>query len=330
MEETKRQHYVPRTYLQKFAEKRKKNYLINAADKNDLSKIIFPNITNVCLETDLYTLKGQTKEERQALEAFYSDSVESIYNEVYQVLADDTILQISEDLHYKIVMTIITMLYRTSKWLHTHNDFFDTVLEKGYSLCKQMNQDSIRIENIEYSIKGKSLETVQREFRDKNKEMQVLTQLEVALKLINIRKFDGILVSKLSPDNQLITSDNPVILTNIALGRIVPFDPENMIGLPLDSRYLLTIMPHSQSDGSHKITRLNHVGSISFAKMVSNNSAQFSSSYKYILGSKRGLSEFVANKELYEKPVTEEQKKSIIEITERINELLKNFNIASE
>lgn len=322
MEETRRQHYVPRTYLQKFAIKKKKTYNINAVEKNNLSKIIFPNITNICLETDIYTLKGDTKEERQAVEAFYSDNVENVYNEVYQLLIDETICNISEDLHYKIVMTIITMMYRNSKWIHQYNDHFDTAFEKAYSLCNQNNQDYFTFGKERFNIKGKSLEQVQKEFKDRHKGMNGLIQLDVALKLINIRKFDVILVSKLSPENILITSDNPVILSNLKPGRIIPFDPENLIRLPLDSQHILTIMPHSQSDGIHMIIRSNYAGSMSIAKMIDNNFSQFHSAYKYILGIKKGLSEFIEKKDAYEKPITMQQKKSLDEISDKVNLLI--------
>ncbi|MGM0582952.1 MAG: DUF4238 domain-containing protein [Bacteroidota bacterium] len=294
-QETKRQHYVPRTYLQKFAIKRKKNYNIHAADKNNLENIIFPNITNICLETDIYTLTGQTKEQRQALETFYSDNVESVYNEVYQTLTDESIREIDEEIHYKIVMTIITMLYRTSKWIHLHNDFFDTVLDKMYSLCVHTGKDHFMYEDVKYSIKGKTLDEIKTEFKTMKKDDQVLTQLEIAFKLINIRKFDGILVSKITSENQLITSDNPVVLSNINPGIIAPFDPENMIRLPLDSKHILTIMPHSQTDGSHRISRTNESAGMSVAKMIANNSSQLKSSFKYILGTKKALSNFIEN-----------------------------------
>jgi len=322
-QETKRQHYVPRTYLQKFAIKRKKKYNINAADKNNLEKIIFPNITNVCLETDIYTLTGQTKEQRQALETFYSDNVENIYNEVYQTLTDESIREIDEEMHYKIVMTIITMMYRTSKWIHLHNNFFDTVLDKMYSLCEQAGKDYFMYEDVKYSIKGKTLNEVKTEFRTMKKEVQVLTQLEVAFKLINIRKFDGILVSKISAENQLLTSDNPVVLSNINPGHIAPFDPENMIRLPLDSSHILTIMPHSQSDGSHRISRTKESAGISVAKMIANNSSQLESAFKYILGTKSALTSFIEKLDDYKKPISEEQKKNMEELNEIVRMMVK-------
>jgi len=226
-------------------------------------------------------------------------------------LTDESIREIDEKMHYKIVMTIITMMYRTSKWIHLHNDFFDTVLDKMYSLCEQTGKDYFIYEAVKYSIKGKTLDEIKTEFRTMGKEVQVLTQLEVAFKLINIRKFDGILVSKITSENQLITSDNPVVLSNINPRHIAPFDPENMIILPLDSKHILTIMPHSQSDGSHRISRTNEDAVISVAKMITNNSSQLESSFKYILGTKSALSNFIEKLDDYKKPINEEQRKNM-------------------
>jgi len=322
--ETKRQHYVPRTYLDKFAVKRKKNFNINAIEKNNLdkSKIIFPNINNVCIETDIYTLAGKTRAQRMALETFYSDNVENVYNEVYQTLTDEKVTYITEDLHYKIIMTIITMMYRTSKWIDRHNELFDSVLEKMYALCKQTGQDSFMFENINYSINGKTLKEIQTEFRNKGKEPQVLTQLEIAFKLIDIRKYDGIFVSKLDPGYQLITSDNPVILSNISQDHIMPFDPENMINMPLDSRHILTIMPHSQSTRLHRIVRLTEGNILSQGKMMVNNTCQLTASNKYILGSKSALSHFIDNLDNYRKPISDEQKKKLQEYEDLMKNLM--------
>lgn len=147
--------------------------------------------------------------------------------------------------------------------------------------------------------------------------------MEVAFKLINIRKFDGILLSKLSPENQLITSDNPVVLSNINPGHIAPFDPENMIRLPLDSSHILTIMPHSHSDGSHRISRTKENAGMSTAKMVANNSSQLESSFKYILGTKSALSNFIEKLEEYKKPISEEQKKDMEELNEIVRKMFK-------
>lgn len=319
--ETYRQHYVPRTYLQKFSNARKSKFYISASDNKSLEKIIYPNIANVCLENDMYTLTGETEEQRQALELFYSHNVESVYNEVYQTLTDDTIREIDESMHYKIVMTVITMLYRTSKWIHQHNELFDDVLDRMYYMCAEMGKDFFIYEGVRISIKNRTLNQLKDDFRAMKKEGQVLTQLDIAFRLIDIRKFDGLLVCKLNPECQLITSDNPVVLTNIDTYHLAPFDPENMIRLPLDSGHLLTILPHSQSDGIHKIVRLNVNSATSNAKMIANNTSQLESSFRYILGSKRALSNFIENRGIYNEPIREEQ----AQIIKDIENLIKVF-----
>ena len=67
MAETRRMHYVPRTYLKYFAHERSGDYYIHALTK-ETSKIFTPNINNICLETDFYLLGGDTEDQRQLLE----------------------------------------------------------------------------------------------------------------------------------------------------------------------------------------------------------------------------------------------------------------------
>jgi len=60
MAETRRMHYVPRTYLH--------------ALTKESGNIFTPNITNICLENDLYMLAGKTEAERQLLENMYQSA----------------------------------------------------------------------------------------------------------------------------------------------------------------------------------------------------------------------------------------------------------------
>lgn len=316
--ETKRQHYVPQTYLRRFAIKRNKNFNINAVDKNNLEKIIFPNIKNICVENDFYTLNGENESERQFLETFYAENVELHYNEVYRVLTDESVLEISDEMHYKIILTVLTMLYRTSKWVCMNNDLFDRHLDQLFERQQQIGKDYFIFKEINYSTEGKTREEVKQDFRKLKKDSQVIFQLEVAIKLINIRRYDDIIVDKLSDENQFFTSDNPVIMENIQDGTISPLDPENMIRLPLDTKHILTIMPHSKSDNAHFIFRSKHTGGRSIMKMFANNYSQLASCHKYILGTKKGLNDYISKIEDYEKSIDEELITELSEIHERV------------
>lgn len=319
--ETKRQHYVPRTYLKRFENQRNKDFIIYAANKENLEKIISPNITKVCVENDLYTLNGENESERQFLETFYAENVEERYDEVYQVLTDESVHEISAEMHYQIILTVLTMLYRTSKWVHMDNDLFDRHLEKLFARYQQNGNDYFKFEEIGYSSEGKTLKEVQQDFRKLKKDSQVLFQLEVAMKLIDIRRHDGLMVDKLSDENQFFTSDNPVIMENMQSGPIAPLDPENMIRLPLDTKHILTIMPHSQSDGKHLIIRARHLGGQSIGIMVSNNYSQLASCHRYILGSQKGLNDYISKMGEYERPIDEKLIGEVDEIKERIRKI---------
>jgi len=114
-----------------------------------------------------------------------------------------------------------------------------------FSLCQQAGKDYFMFEGIKISIKDKTLEELLKEHKVENRPGQVITQLEVALKLIQVRvKSDNIFISKLVDDDcELITSDNPVVLQNIKGGPIAPFDPSNIMKLPLDKKHMLFLMP---------------------------------------------------------------------------------------
>jgi len=321
--ETKSQHYVPRTYLKNFSVKRKKNYYICAADKDNLCNILFSNIVNVCLENNIYTLKGETSEQRQAVEKFYSENIESNYQEVYNTLTDKDILTINKDMHYKIILTVITLLYRTSKLLHLHNDDRNKALERVFSLCKQENKDYFLFKEARYSIKGKTLKEIQNEFKKNEKDLEILTQLDVALRLAEIRCFDGIIVTKVQPEDYLITSDNPVILSNIQPGNIAPFDPENSINLPIDDSHVLTILPHSQKPGINRIIRHDPQSTMSHAKMISNNTSQLQNCFRYIIGNKKGLTNLNLSIDEYRKLISAEQKKKLDELRQIVMQIMK-------
>jgi hypothetical protein len=302
--ETKRQHYVPRSYLKNFGYTVKKSTYIHAAPKSALTEIITPNLTNVCVEKDIYTLTGNNESERQALELFYSEQIEDNYDRVYKILTDDRVVEINEETHALIVLTVITMMYRTAKWIHTHNNLIDEVLSRMFEMCSTAEKDYFYYEDEKIDIRGKTLEEVQKDFKSEGREGQVIAQLEVAMKLYQLRKFDGIQVVKLEVEHELITSDNPVIYYNPYDHRIKPFDPENTLSLPLDKNHIVRIMPHSLSTGDdHFIDRLSKSSAMSIGEMIGNNGSLFLNSLKYVFGSEKGLKNYQANKEKYETPL---------------------------
>ena len=322
--ETKRQHFVPQTYLNKFSiERKEKQFQIFAAPKKDITKVFPSSTEKVCVYKDLYTLPGKTEEERMLIENFYGDSYESKYNRIYELLIDDGFRNISKEDNELIVSSIITMFFRTTRLISEHHEVMYRVFEKLAYLCEQSGKDYFMFENEKIMLKGRSAEQLLNDHKEESRVPYVITQLKVALRLIEIRKNDAISVVKIEQNGpELITSDNPVTLYNFDTRHIAPFDRKNVISLPLNSQYKVIIYPF---DNLGYITRQHHNATMSYSEVLTTGFDQLESSERFILGSENGLEEFAKIKSRTEKmpDISIEQKKEI----ERINKMARELGI---
>ena len=111
--ETIKQHFVPRTYLKNFGYKKKDDFYVNVLPKNQsIGNIFESNIKKICAENHLYTLSGEIKS-RQLLENIYSNVFENEYAELFDILTNDNIFEITLEKKISVISAIITMFYRT-------------------------------------------------------------------------------------------------------------------------------------------------------------------------------------------------------------------------
>jgi hypothetical protein len=317
-QETKRQHYVPETYLNKFGTERKENeFQVFALNKQKLKNPFPVNTSKICVETNLYTLDGRSQKERQLIEDFYSNKIENKYNEIYEILTNDNIREVTLAQKELIIATAITLLFRVTKWLTSHNSFIERVFEKAMQTAEQVGKNYFFFEGKEMSFKGKSLKELVTEYAQKNKEGNIITQLKLALKLIEIRKSDTISIIKLNDEtHSFVTSDNPIALYNFKTRFFAPFDPENIISLPLNQKYKLTIYPN---DGLYKqeyISRIFHKGTLAYTETMTNNFEQFNNAERFIIGGFETLNGFETFLEKAQSPIEikEEQSKELEKI----------------
>ncbi len=319
----KRQHYVPRTYLKNFAKAKGDEFYIKALpiETPTSDKIIGINTTNVCLERNLYTLPGETHEQKMLIEKFYSDEIEQHYNGIYNLLNDPNKKTLTPEERERIIATVVTMFYRTTKWLNQHNDLMKRVYTQMFQLCEQTGKDYFTYEGTKISIKDKKLDDFLKENKMENRPAQVMSQLEVALKLIQVRvKSDNIYLSTLVDEGcEFITSDNPVILQNISGGDIMPFDPNNIMKLPIDNKTMLFLMPDADENLRNQIIRHNVSGNYCKSEQLISNSEQFQKADKFILGDDGSLNSYLHTKNFAESPLSEEEMKSIKSIDDFIN-----------
>lgn len=327
-QETKRQHFVPRVYLKYFSSVNKGEYFINALPKSSptVDKIFQPNIKNIALEKDIYTLPGDTPEERMLIETFYSDNFERHYDSVYQILTDPKKDSVTDDERRLILSTVVTMFYRTTKWINSHNELMKRVIHEMFALAKQAGTNFFMFEKERISIEGKTEDQLLNEFKLENRPSQVMTQLQIALRLIDVRsKRDGINVIKLNDgnDNEFITSDNPVSYYRVGVNEIMPFDPMNVLSVPLDNKHILMLMPYADDETKKLIFRRTDTAMMSFTQKLTANYNQWNNSEKFIFGTDTGLKGYLAKKEETERPLTPEELKKAEPRQKAFEEVLK-------
>lgn len=305
----KRQHFVPRTYLKHFGIANGNEYLVHVLPESATeTKAIFQsNIKNVALEKHLYTLPGETVAQKMAVEKFYSDELEQHYDLIYSILTDPTKTELTDAEKDLIISTVVTMYYRTTKWVNASRNFMSRVFEQVFNLCKQTRKDHFTFGEEKLSIAGKTLEEFTRDYNKKRQPSMILTQLEVAIKLIAIRvKNDSVCVIKIDDEDlELVTSDNPVTASNNNPERFAPFDPTNILKLPLDSKHILMLMPECAEQMENRIFRRVSKRPSAVIEKLTANYEQMQNSEKFMFGSKEALESYLITKQESERPLDE-------------------------
>lgn len=321
----KRQHFVPRTYLRRFSRQKGDEFFISAIPKNaDYKKEIFEvNIKNIALEKNFYTLPGETDEQKMAIEKFYSEELEQHYSSIYEILVNPEKTTITDQERELIISTVITMYYRTTKWVSDSNTLMSRVFSNMFELCKQANKDYFLFEGKKISIAGKTLDQFTKEYNEGTQPQKILIQLEAAYKLINLRmRTDSITVVKLQDDDlEYLTSDNPVAASNPNTSHIIPFHPDNLLYLPLDPKNMLILIPGDVEGHENTIFRRTSSGFFGGIEKLTSNFKQKEGSQKFILGTNSSLESYLQTKEITEMPVAEMTEQNRAEWNDFVNQL---------
>lgn len=321
----KRQHYVPRTYLKRFARQNGQEYFISALPNlaTEKDKIFEVNIKNIALEKDFYTLPGETDEQKMAIEKFYADEFEQHYSSIYNILVDPNKTEVTSEERELIISTVIMMYYRTTKWVNASKNLMSRVFYQMFQLCEQTGKDYFTFEGEKISIAGKTLEQFTKEFNEEKQPHMILTQLEVAFKLINLRlQVDAITVVKLEDENlKYIISDNPVIASNPKATRFAPFDPNNLLYLPLDPKHMLILIPEKADGLENRIFRRNSTGFMAGMEKLTSNYQQMENSERFMMGTKSELESYLETKNITEKPTAKMSEEDKEELQKFMNKL---------
>ena len=110
------------------------------------------------------------------------------------------------------------------------------------------------------------------------------------------------MVIQLAGDQEFVTGDSPVIVTNTLNIRNNLFDNRNAIYIPLDPKHALFIAPGSEGGIVNKIF---YVRDSFFQHVVLNNNI-FENAERWILGTPTGIKKFLNDQEEYTKPAIED------------------------
>lgn len=309
MQETKRMHDVPQTYLKPFSTEfikpgGKKSYLISGLSVSNLieTEIRSMSIKDVCVENDIYALPGATKEERQFLETMYCQLYESDYNKIYQILTDDSKVSVTPGERNEIISFVVSMFYRNSIWGNGHNKLMKETYAKVFALSEAGGKDSFFMEDKEISIAGKTLNEFQKEQWDLDRPAIAVTLAKKIFELARLRRLnDVVTVVTLKDDSfEFITSDNPVSYRNQIGQRPIPFDPTNTLSMPIDSKHLLQLRPWGDQLDKLMLGRMSESAIIGRATTLTNNHFQSIQAERFVFGSATGLKKFIKDKEKYQ------------------------------
>jgi hypothetical protein len=245
--ETKRCHFVPITYLEKFYQNvNNRNTLI--ARPKEGGKTFTPKPTNICVRKYLYILPGETEDERQIIEKFYSNNIENNYNRVYDILNKSKIKRIKNRDRELVISTIITLLFRNPFILDRFNEFWSETIDRLFDLAETTTSRSFQMENQTINIDNTPKTEFVKSNTDQNKNIFNITHIRLALRLMEIRANDCISVTEIEDDHEYISSDNPVTISNqnSMIGSL--FDPTNFLRLPLNTKKCLVLYPFGTKD----------------------------------------------------------------------------------
>jgi hypothetical protein len=280
--ETKKDHCVPKTYLKNFATRKNGDFYVNILNKVDsFDKIVENKISDLCAENHLLKLDGNHKS-KQKLEDIYTEIFENHYDNLFSVLTDDNVLEITDEVKKSIVSAVVTMFYRTKKWTDLLGYHADEAINNIDQLRNQFKVDHyFNSKGVQVGFQNKTLEELEVSHKNLTRIPLIITQLKVALKLIEAKQFDCINVYKIADDSEFITSDNPVLAINMQKMRTMHFDIENAYYLPISNKYLIAIFPKEELPSQNKIIRLM----INKEWVESFNTMQLFQSDKCIIGS---------------------------------------------
>jgi len=300
----KRQHFVPRTFLKHFSEKKGNEYFIYAKNKNKPIDNFSINIKNVCLQKHLYTINfpDASEDDMMKLEKFYSDNLESDYDEIFNLLNDDSIIRIDQAQKTKIIETVLSMYFRVAKWFNKPLKFKKQLIVELLEEAKNLDYPKISLPTGEtYDLSERSIDDIIKDLESGSKLEFINAQLAALEKIPRMFGSYNISVNIAHGNHEFLTSDVPIVLNNGEQRLVELLDPSCQLMLNFSPTRCLTILP-PPSVPNLLINRNQMPDATSWIYCSINNNHQHRNSENFILGTESGLKFYDDNMPLIETP----------------------------
>lgn len=303
MSEPKNHHYIPQSYLRNFAEEKKGEHYVYV--RNAGEKFHPTNVKNICSETYFYSIPDADDDKRNIVEKYYAENIDNNFSEITKIVTDDKITEIDRKTRVKIITSALSLYFRTPKFLNFYKDHLLKVSE----LARKYTLESTEVHTIEFLGKKFDLRNVdyvglENNLIKQNKIFFLQEHFEIFNLFTDFKLEDGISVKKIIDDSEFITSDNPVIIRNSGNAPFNLFDPENIIHLPINHKYLLSILPKSEKEFRGKLMRIE--GRLRSVLVI--NSDVEKNSERWIIGSKNSIDNHIYDQFKYNQPTPENEK----------------------
>jgi hypothetical protein len=282
------QHFVPRTYLKNFAEKKGKEFYV---DVFDLKKQIQfnTNINNICAERDLYTLGAKTEVATDALvvEKIYGIGLEPMFTKAYSLLIDDGVKEINNAQRVEILLGVFQLYMRNPRIL------------TGWIAHHTSQVKALVLEALEKNVRGITYLDENFSFRDWTEQGIINHFEELVTKIYKEQHVIGIgeigefhkdarlEVIKIRGESLFFTSDNPLITDDYSNRDHNPLSKTQEFKIPLNLHYHLRIY-HDNTIPRNIINRTG-MGS---ADVAITNGSMIGLTTRFIIGSKRSFEDY--------------------------------------
>lgn len=245
-----------------------------------------------------------------------------MYPKIYEIVTDDNTTTITNDQRIMLLVGCLSLFFRTPAFINMLNQHYDRLLSDLRSYYYGYSERSHSyFFNKKIDLKNLDYENLKNDIADKSKTIFLKDHLKIFNDYVDFKINDGIGIIKTEDDSQFITSDNPVIIRNMYSGQLHDlFDNNNVIHLPVNHKYLLSITPKSEDQLKGSFSRIS--GDL-YNTLIMNHDIERNSE-KWIIGNPESIKNHINDQVIYNE-LTQENLE-MVETIQRRSQIMQDFD----